>query len=108
MAARLDDFQTCSLGSRGFYGQPGCLPGGKSSQECLDVGKAQVHQFLCHTGTLLLLPSGAVEDQERLRRQIVVSRVNLCLWKRKGTCGMRLVVGCLTSNVNQKGLTLLH
>ncbi len=84
------------------------LPRGKATQQGADIGESIVHQLLCHTGTLLLLASGAVENQLRVARQLVAAGVYLPFWKGDSAGGMGLVVGGPASDVDQESLTPLR
>lgn len=59
------------------YGQAGLLPGGKSAAKRQDVVEPLVYQPLCHTGTLLFLSSGAVEDEVAIAGQLCAAGVHL-------------------------------
>jgi hypothetical protein len=54
---------TGALSLLGFNGQLGTVPGVPPPFEGVDLGKTFVEQFLCRTGTRILVGSGTVEDQ---------------------------------------------
>ena len=64
-----------------FDGETSPLPGGKATQQGAYVGKPFVYQLLCHTGTGLLLASGAVEDQLFVAGQLTQARFYIGLGK---------------------------
>lgn len=91
------------LGCRRLDGVASLLPRGKATQEGLDIGKALSQQALCHTGTLLFLTSGAVEDPLLVLGQIAQSGFDLIFGNGNRPCSMQFVVGCPATNVHQDG-----
>jgi hypothetical protein len=95
------------LRRRCFYGIACLLPGGETTEQGLDVGESSGYEILCHTGTLLLLASGAVENDLFVLGQFAQSGGHLCFRDGDRSCGMACIIQGLAANIHQHSLTLL-
>lgn len=88
-------------GSQSFERQACLLPSGKTTQESLGAAIAARDQGLCHTGTLVFLASGAVEDDVLITGQLIQAAQYFCFGDRDRSRGVRAVVGGFTAHVHQ-------